>query len=179
MSESDPTPADERPDAMTTTADNPGLPDDWEEMSAEEKQAWADEKEEDLSAAADEAMDLSSDEQRALDILSEPVERDRATVTLNGQSVDVRTYLDADREEALQRVANNPNDFDAIRGTMAETLAWLIDDPEYGGETGEKVWRAYAERFGTTRLAELFYQAVDPALSKMEDAEATREFRGE
>lgn len=174
MSDAESAPNDTDPD----TADGrDALPDDWEAMSQEEKEAWADEREQALAEQAEEAARLSDDEQEALDALSEPIESDTEEVELNGQTVRVKSYLDAEREDNLNHIEENRQDFDEIRGTLADTMAWLIEDDRYGGEKGKKVWRAYAEKFGVSSLAELFYKAVEPALDRMENSEAAQRFR--
>lgn len=174
MSDAEPAPTD-----ADSAQDRAALPDEWDEMSPEEKQEWADDREQELAEQADAAASLSDDEQDALDALAEPIESDTEEVTLNGQDVRVKTYLDAEREDNLNHIEQNRDDFDQIRGTLADTMAWLIVDDRYGGEKGKKVWRAYAEKFGVASLSELFYNAVEPALDRMENSEAAQRFRKE
>ncbi len=152
-------------------------PDEWEDMTAAEKQAWADERGEQLDAATDAAMQLSDVERDALEALSEPEAEKTETVELNGQRVMVRTYIDAEHEELLTHIANNQNDFAEVRGAMVEVMAWLIRDDRFGGEMGERVWDAYAERYGVTSLIEPFYNCVEPSLNRLERSEVAQKFR--
>lgn len=152
-----------------------GIPENWEDMTEAEREAWADERKASLDAAADDAAQLSDSERAALDALSEP-EKDTATVTINGQTLAVKTYLDADHEDALDMLASDPST-SAARETIAETLAWLIEDDRYGGDTGRKVWRAFAETYGTAALTEAFMAALEPVFDRMEGVEAAEKFR--
>lgn len=163
--------------ADTEPAASRGLPDNWDQMSDEERQAWADEREAELHQAAEDAIKLTPTEQEALDVLSEPVEGETATVEINGQPLEVRTYLDAEHEDLLNDIATKTDDLGEVRQDMTEVMSWIIVDDRYGGETGKKVWRAFAEKYGVSSLAEAFFKAVEPVIDRMLDSEAARRFR--
>ena len=151
-----------------------GLPEEWEDMSAEEREAWAESRRADLEATARDATRLSDSEQAALNALGKGQSEARAEVALNDDvTVEVKTHLSASIEDALDRVAE-ADGFREVRETMITALAWFIDHPDYGSE---EVWRVYAEEYGTPELAKVFFRAASPAMESMEEAEETRNFR--
>lgn len=164
---------------MSETQSRDGLPDGWADMSQEEREAWANEHEQTLEDTADDAVSLSDDEREALNALAEPIENDTTAIELNGQTMEVRTYLDAEREDMLAEIEKHSDDLSRIRGTLADALAWLIVDDSYGGDSGKNIWRVYADRYGVASLSEVFYCAVKPALERMENSEAAKRFRGD
>lgn len=165
MSDAEPTPSD---------PDETPAHERIEEMDAEQREKF-EEKKAELEADAREAARLSDDEQAALDALKEPVEEETEAVELRaGVTVDVKTYLSGEMEDNLMHIEENRRDLSAVRGTLAETMAWLIQDPDYANE---RVWEVYAEEYGVMSLSELFFTAVEPAIDRMENSEAAQKFR--
>lgn len=134
-------------------------------------------KEAELEAEARDAAGLSADEQEALDALKDPIEEDLASVELRpGVTVEVKTYLSGEMEDNLTHIEQNRRDLKSVRGTLAETMAWLIEDDDYANE---RVWQVYAEEYGVMSLSELFFAAVEPAIERMENSDAAQKFRAE
>lgn len=147
-----------------------------EDMDEEERRQF-EEAAEEINREAAEATQLSESEREALDALAEPIETETERVELRrGIEVDVRTYLSAEMEDNLHKIADHEDeeDLSEIRDTLAETTAWLIEHPEYGQK---RVWAIHAEEYGSAALAELFYKAVEPALQRVEKSEVTQKFR--
>lgn len=154
-----------------------GFPDDWDEMDREEREAWAEEREQELHEAADSEARLSESEQDALAALGEAVESDTETVELrDGVEVQVKTHISADIEDNLEHINRNRRDLQEVRGALCETMAWVVEDEDYGSEA---VWRLYAEKYGVARLSEMFYRVMEPALDRAENSEAVQQFRAD
>ncbi|MFB6259766.1 MAG: CRISPR-associated endonuclease Cas1, partial [Thiohalorhabdaceae bacterium] len=88
-----------------------------------------------------------------------------------GVEVEVKTYLNAEMEERLGRIAEHTERVEMIRDDLITALAWLIEDDRYGDRA---VWEGYAQEYGLTSLAPLFFRAVEPAMDKLEEAASRR-----
>jgi hypothetical protein len=143
-------------------------------MTDEERKEWADQREAELHDAANEAAQLSDDEQAALDALSESSDKRTAVTLRGGDEVEVKTYLNARMEDNFQEITENRDDLSRIRSVLVESLSWIIETEPYDSE---RLWRVYADEYGTMSLAEEFFVCVEPVMDSIEDAEVAQRFR--
>lgn len=159
---------------MSMKQPTPRNVDDWDE---EELEAWNEEKEADLRESMDDDMQLSDEEESALDALGESAAPETTTVTVgDGMEMEVRVYLDHEMEDVAQRIQDVEDLGPQVREDIISLLAWLIVDEQYSSEA---VWREYGRKYGTQTLALRFFEVAEPALKRIEDHEAVREFRQE
>lgn len=158
-------------------------PEEFKAMSPEERDEWTKKQEERLSGMAEDASQLSADQQAVLDELAAVDEEEHTTgVQVGNRHVTVKTYLNASVEDKMADLASlqegvEGGELKEARRTIAETLAWLIEDDRYGDPD---VWHVYASEYGLATAMERLFEAADPALSRMSElGEEARKFREE
>lgn len=140
----------------------------------EEKRREFEEKAEELAEKADEELQLGDEEMAAFESLQEP-EDETAIITMRGNEIVVKTYLNQEIETKLDRIEQNKDNIDAIRSDLIDVMAWIIEDGQYSSKA---VWSRYAEEYGVMALTELFYEAVEPALDRVDSLEQVKNSQG-
>lgn len=144
------------------------------EMDEAEREAYFQKRQEELEAAADEALQPSADEQEAFEALSGSVPTETVSFeTANGDvTVEVRTTLGAEYEDKFDSLAQGGIDgFADVRAELSDIIAYLIEDEKFGNET---VWRLYANEYGTPALVERFMEVSEPVMSQYENMSGFR-----
>lgn len=154
-------------------------PEEWGQMTKEEREEFAEAKKAELDAAIEAESGLSDSEQNALDKLRLGAEKDTEYVELtSGVEVEVRTTMSASVENTVDRINRERDSLDVatLREMLVEVVAYMILEESYGSEA---VWRMYAEEYGVMALGREFARVMSPALTRMEDAADVQSFRTE
>lgn len=162
---------------MSTEAPDEVTPENLDDLSEEEIEAYNQQVEDNLEARLDEHVEeLSASQQEALEMLAPDDAELTATVELGAEdeAVEVKTHLAGWVEDELEEIFQQPESSRTFRRRIPSVMEWVIEDENYGDAA---LWRAYAERYGTKELTLRFLEVIEPIEEDAENAGVVQRFR--
>lgn len=156
---------------------------EYDRPTPENRSEWTDQQLSEWGAAQEEKLEqegrenrieLSEDQQEALDALADPEREDTAEVELADETLTVKTYMEGRVERKWQRVQNHQDDPEAVVDTIAEVMAWMV---ETDGYDDRDLWLAYREKYGMQRLMLAFTRVLEPYVEMVEEDQVVQRFR--
>lgn len=161
---------------MSVEAPDQITPENIGEFSAEEIEAYNEQKEKELSERADgRVRELSAEQEAALEALTEePPDTETVDLGIGEDGTEVKTFVNEDIEDKLTFIAENSGNLPLIRGSLCEVMEWFIEDDTYADAD---IWREFTRVRGLGELKQKFYIAARPYLERANDDEVVRKFR--
>lgn len=161
---------------MSTEAPDQVTPEDLDDLSDEEIEAYNEQVEDALEERLDEhVQELSESQQEALDLLAPEGAETTATVQLGAEAeVDVKTHMAGWVEDEIDEIFEHSESTRTFRRRIPDVMEWVIVDEDYGDA---ELWRTYAEQYGSKELTLRFLEAIEPMAEDAENSGVVQRFR--